>query len=128
MHQAIAYALMVLLLHVCQAGSRFQLGTYRRNQYGRNRPDHSLRSAGFDVLTAMEKVPVDGDDRPQQEIKITGASVFVNPYKEMEAEEQKRAEAERKQASHAAALSAFSPSVLNPLLKIFVDVLVHWQG
>lgn len=51
------------------------------------------------MLTAMERVPVDGDDRPEQEIKITGASVFVNPYKEMEEEERKKAEAERKQAS-----------------------------
>ena len=47
----------------------------------------------------MERVPVDGDDRPEQEIKITGASVFVNPYKELEEEERKKAEAERKQAS-----------------------------
>jgi len=51
------------------------------------------------VLTAMERVPVDGDDRPEQEIKITGASVFVNPYKEMEEEERKKAEAEQKQVS-----------------------------
>ncbi len=58
-----------------------------------------LNAAGFDVLTAMERVSVDGDDRPEQEIKITGASVFVNPYKEMEEEERKKAEAERKQAS-----------------------------
>lgn len=47
----------------------------------------------------MERVSVDGDDRPEQEVKITGASVFVNPYKEMEEEERKKAEAERKQAS-----------------------------
>lgn len=60
--------------------------------------------AGFDVLTAMERVAVDGDDRPEQEIKITGASVFVNPYKEMEEEERKKAEAERKQASCITAL------------------------
>ena len=47
----------------------------------------------------MERVPVDGDDRPEQDIKITGASVFVNPYEELEEEERKKAEAERKQAS-----------------------------
>lgn len=45
----------------------------------------------------MERVPVDGDDRPEREIKITGASVFVNPYKDMEAEEQQKADAERRQ-------------------------------
>ena len=65
-----------------------------------------LYTAGFDVLTAMERVSVDGDDRPEQEIKITGASVFVNPYKEMEEEERKKAEAERKQASCIRALYA----------------------
>ena len=42
---------------------------------------------------------MDADDRPEQEIKITGASVFVNPYKEMEEEEQRQAEAERRKAS-----------------------------
>ena len=45
----------------------------------------------------MERVPVNGDDRPEQEIKITGASVFVNPYKDMEEEERQKADAERKQ-------------------------------
>ena len=44
----------------------------------------------------MERVPVDTDDRPEQEIKITGAQVFVNPYKEMEEEERKKADAERR--------------------------------
>ena len=57
----------------------------------------ALWSAGFDVLTAMERVPVDGDDRPEREIKITGASVFVNPYKDMEEEERQKADAERRQ-------------------------------
>lgn len=52
-------------------------------------------SAGFEVLTAMEKVPTDDDDRPKQEIKITGATVFVNPYKEEEEAEQKAAEEAR---------------------------------
>ena len=56
----------------------------------------ALWSAGFEVLTAMERIPVDADDRPEQEIKITGASVFVNPYKDMEEEERQRADAERR--------------------------------
>ena len=47
---------------------------------------------GFEVLTAMEKVPTDDDDRPKQEIKITGATVFVNPYKDEEEAERKAAE------------------------------------
>lgn len=47
------------------------------------------------MLTAMERVPTDDDDRPTQEIKITGATIFVNPYKEMEEEENKKEEAAR---------------------------------
>ena len=43
----------------------------------------------------MEKVPTDDDDRPRQEIKITGATVFVNPYKEEEEAERKAAEEAR---------------------------------
>ncbi|KAL4431394.1 hypothetical protein ABPG75_006650 [Micractinium tetrahymenae] len=53
---------------------------------------------GFEVLTLMEKVPTDDDDRPLQDIKITGATVFVNPYKELLEEEAKAEEAKRKQA------------------------------
>ena len=70
------------------------------------------------MLTAMERVPVDSDDRPEQEIKITGASVFVNPYKEMEEEERKKAEAERKQARHALAM-LHCLSVIAGLQKVF---------
>ena len=51
--------------------------------------------AGFEVLTAMEKVRTDDDDRPKQEIKITGATVFVNPYKDEEEAERKAAEEAR---------------------------------
>ena len=49
-------------------------------------------ASGFEVLTAMEKVPVGDEDRPQQQISITGATVFVNPYKDEEEEERKAAE------------------------------------
>ena len=60
-------------------------------------PGRPLRSphAGFEVLTAMEKVPTDEDDRPKKEIKITGATVFVNPYKDEEEAERKAAEEAR---------------------------------
>lgn len=43
----------------------------------------------------MERVPTDDDDRPQQEIRITGFTVFVNPYKDEEEEERKAAEEAR---------------------------------
>ncbi|KAH7307443.1 hypothetical protein KP509_22G058800 [Ceratopteris richardii] len=42
---------------------------------------------GMDVLSVMDKVPVDDDDRPLQEIKIIQVSVFVNPYTEPDEEE-----------------------------------------
>ena len=54
-----------------------------------------LLCAGFEVLTAMERVPTDDDDRPRQEIRITGATVFVNPYRDEEEAERKAAEAAR---------------------------------
>ncbi|KAK1587837.1 hypothetical protein Q3G72_017284 [Acer saccharum] len=44
---------------------------------------------GLTTLAVMEKVPVDDDDRPQEEIKITGVTVFVNPYSELDEEEEK---------------------------------------
>ena len=40
----------------------------------------------------MEKVPVGDEDRPEQAITITGATVFVNPYKDEEDEERKAAQ------------------------------------
>ncbi|KAK9129688.1 hypothetical protein Sjap_010175 [Stephania japonica] len=37
---------------------------------------------GLTTLAVMEKVHVDDDDRPLEEIKITSVTVFVNPYTE----------------------------------------------
>lgn len=42
---------------------------------------------GLTTLAEMEKIPVDDDDRPLEEIKITGVTVFVNPYTEADEEE-----------------------------------------
>lgn len=42
----------------------------------------------------MERSEVDEDDRPKTEISITGVTIFVNPYKEME-EAEKNAEEEQ---------------------------------
>ena len=50
---------------------------------------------GLEVLTAMEKAEVDADDRPVQPMSITGATIFVNPYKDEEAAEKKAAEEAR---------------------------------
>eukprot|EP00884_Botryococcus_braunii_P021935 jgi/Botrbrau1/8425/Bobra.0237s0045.1 len=50
---------------------------------------------GFETLTAMEKAETDSEDRPLTEIRVTGATVFVNPYKEEMEAEQKKAEEER---------------------------------
>ncbi|KAJ4962604.1 hypothetical protein NE237_022543 [Protea cynaroides] len=43
---------------------------------------------GLTTLAGMEKVPVDDNDRPLEEIKITSVTVFVNPYTEPDEEEQ----------------------------------------
>nr|CAB3496765.1 unnamed protein product [Digitaria exilis] len=56
---------------------------------------------GLTTLSAMEKVPVDDDDRPlvsivQEEIKILKVSIFVNPYTEPDEEEEKAKEEEEK--------------------------------
>lgn len=48
---------------------------------------------GIETLSLMEKVPVDDEDRPLEDIKILRVSVFVNPYTELE-EEEKAKEAE----------------------------------
>ncbi|KAF5763632.1 putative peptidylprolyl isomerase [Helianthus annuus] len=43
---------------------------------------------GLTTLSLMEKVPVDDNDRPLEEIKIINVSVFVNPYSEPDEEEE----------------------------------------
>lgn len=50
---------------------------------------------GMTTLSTMEKVPVDDDDRPLEEIKITGVTVFVNPYSEPDEEEEKEKQKEQ---------------------------------
>ncbi|KAF5736228.1 peptidyl-prolyl cis-trans isomerase CYP65 isoform X1 [Tripterygium wilfordii] len=44
---------------------------------------------GLTALAAMEKVPIDDNDRPLEEIKITGVTIFVNPYTEPDEEDEK---------------------------------------
>lgn len=52
---------------------------------------------GLGTITEMERVPVNDEDRPLKEIKITGCQVFVDPFKEMvEAEAKADAEAAKK--------------------------------
>lgn len=46
---------------------------------------------GLTTLSTMEKVPVDDDDRPLEEIKINSVTVFVNPYAELDEEEEQKA-------------------------------------
>lgn len=43
-------------------------------------------------MTAMEKVTVGDEDRPNEPISITGATVFVNPFKDEEEEERMAAQ------------------------------------
>lgn len=37
---------------------------------------------GMETLNAMEQIEVDNKDRPIEDIIITGAQIFVNPYQE----------------------------------------------
>lgn len=53
---------------------------------------------GLTTLAAMEKVPVDDNDRPVEEIKITGVTVFVNPYSEPDEEEEEEKAKDEKNA------------------------------
>ncbi len=58
---------------------------------------------GFDALTALERVAVGADDRPREEVRVTGVQVFVNPYKDLlKAEEAEKAAAEKAEAEKAA--------------------------
>ncbi|GMJ08051.1 PLANT U-BOX 49, plant U-box 49 [Hibiscus trionum] len=43
---------------------------------------------GLTTLSSMEKVPVDDNDKPLEEIKIISITVFVNPYLEPDEEEE----------------------------------------
>ncbi|KAL3699993.1 hypothetical protein R1sor_018015 [Riccia sorocarpa] len=47
---------------------------------------------GLETLSRTEKVPVDDDDKPLEEIRILKISVFVNPYTEPDEEEVKEEE------------------------------------
>lgn len=49
---------------------------------------------GLTTLSVMEKVPVDDDDRPLEEIKIISVSVFMNPYSEPDEEEEEKEKSE----------------------------------
>ncbi|XP_022950777.1 peptidyl-prolyl cis-trans isomerase CYP65-like isoform X1 [Cucurbita moschata] len=50
---------------------------------------------GLTALAATEKVPVDDNDRPLEEIKITSVTVFVNPYSEPDEEEEEKQKDEK---------------------------------
>ncbi|KAL1316140.1 peptidyl-prolyl cis-trans isomerase CYP65 isoform X1 [Arachis hypogaea] len=50
---------------------------------------------GLTTLAAMEKVPVDDNDRPLEEIKITSVTIFVNPYTEPDEEDEQDKEKEK---------------------------------
>ena len=41
---------------------------------------------GLDVLSAMERMGTDDEDRPLDEIKITATAIFVDPFQEAEEE------------------------------------------
>lgn len=62
---------------------------------------------GMDTLSAMEKVETDDKDKPKEEIKILKASVFVDPYEEIDEQLAKeRTEEEEKAKKEEAAIKA----------------------
>lgn len=44
----------------------------------------SILSLGFDVLTAIEKLPVDGKEKPTQDIILKTVTIFVDPFQEVD--------------------------------------------
>ena len=44
------------------------------------------RLAGFDTLAKIENVPIDSEDRPKEQIVITGVNVFINPFEGVDEE------------------------------------------
>ena len=80
---------------------------------------------GLEILTAMERIPTDDDDRPMQEIKFTSATVFVNPFKEMEEAEKKQAEEEKLKVEYSKHV-LHDPNFLKAVaLRAFREDLVH---
>ena len=47
----------------------------------------------METITAMERVPTDGTDRPKDEVKITGVTIFTNPFADLAEEEEAAAAA-----------------------------------
>lgn len=45
---------------------------------------------GHETLSKMESVQTDKEDRPKEDVIIHKVTVFVNPFKEIETEEQKK--------------------------------------
>ena len=70
---------------------------------------------GFDVLTKMEGVPTDEQDVPVEDIKITGCTVFVNPYTDLIQQEEEEEERKRK------AESAKAPDTIDSLDAIMMS-------
>ncbi|XP_039117710.1 peptidyl-prolyl cis-trans isomerase CYP65 [Dioscorea cayenensis subsp. rotundata] len=76
-------------------GSQFFILYKSANHLNNKHTVFGVVVGGLTALAAMEKVPVDDDDRPLEEIKILNCKVFVNPYTEPDEEEEK-AEEEKK--------------------------------
>jgi cyclophilin family peptidyl-prolyl cis-trans isomerase len=56
--------------------------------------------SGLTTLSTTDKVSMDDDDRPLEEIKIIRVTIFVNSYNELDEEEEKNRE-ENAQTSNA---------------------------
>lgn len=52
----------------------------------------------MEILSVMEQMETDEEDRPKQDVTFISATVFVNPFREMAAEEQRKIDEDRLKA------------------------------
>ncbi|CAM8883360.1 unnamed protein product [Rhodiola kirilowii] len=69
-------------------GSQFFILYKSANHLNNKHTVFGMVVGGLTTLGVMEKVPVDNEDRPLEEIKINKVTVFVNPYAEPDEEEE----------------------------------------
>lgn len=79
---------------------------------------------GMDVVDAIERVETSaGDDRPVEEVRISGVQVFVNPFKEYE--EAKKLGQDVLQLAKAKRAEEARPSVRGTVVKVGSDWVAY---
>ena len=89
--------------------------TFRSCRYLDNK--HSVFGkvvGGMDTLTAIERIETDSKDKPTSAIKILKATVFLDPYEELDKEEELRLSANEQESAQAAAASTAKVAEAKP--------------